>query len=83
VCRGDEDAAQMRSFVQHRTTLGSDDEDAVRWIYGDAGPQTVVTIPPGTASGNYYVLAVADADNTVAESNENNNVTAKPLTISP
>ena len=37
VCRGDEDAAQMRSFVQHRTTLGTDDEDAVRWIYGDAG----------------------------------------------
>jgi subtilase family serine protease len=47
------------------------------------GPQTAVTIPPGTASGNYYILAVADADNTVAESNENNNVTAKPLTISP
>jgi subtilase family serine protease len=46
-------------------------------------PQTAVTIPPGTASGDYYVLAVADADNTVTESNENNNVTAKPLTISP
>jgi hypothetical protein len=37
VCRGDEDAAQMRSFVQQRTTLGTDDEDAVRWLYGDAG----------------------------------------------
>jgi subtilase family serine protease len=48
-----------------------------------AGPQTAVTIPPGTAPGNYYILAVADADNTVAESNENNNVTAQPLTISP
>jgi subtilase family serine protease len=48
-----------------------------------AGPQTAVTIPPGTASGNYYILAVADADNTLAESNENNNVTAKPLTITP
>ena len=48
-----------------------------------AGPQTAVTIPPGTASGNYYILAVADAGNTVAESNENNNVVAKPLTITP
>jgi subtilase family serine protease len=48
-----------------------------------AGPQTMVTIPPGTVAGNYYILAVADADNTVAESNENNNVTARPLTISP
>ena len=47
------------------------------------GPQTAVTIPPGTASGSYYILAVADADNTVAESNENNNVVAKPLTITP
>jgi subtilase family serine protease len=47
------------------------------------GPKTAVTIPPGTASGNYYVLAVADADSTVGESNENNNVIAKPLTISP
>jgi IPT/TIG domain-containing protein len=34
-CRGDEDAAQMRSVVQHRTTLGTDDQDAIRWIYGD------------------------------------------------
>ena len=48
-----------------------------------AGPQTVVTIPPGTVPGNYYILAVADADNTVAESNENNNVMAKPLAITP
>ena len=37
VCRNDEDAAQMRSVVQHRTTLGTDDQDAVRWIYGDGG----------------------------------------------
>ena len=37
VCRGDEDAAQMRSVVQDRTTLGTDDQDAIRWIYGDGG----------------------------------------------
>jgi subtilase family serine protease len=47
------------------------------------GPQTVVTIPPGTASGNYYILAVADADNLVAESNKTNNVIVRALTISP
>jgi subtilase family serine protease len=47
------------------------------------GPQTAVTIPPGTASGNYYILGVADADHTVAELNEGNNVTAKPLAITP
>src|SRR5262249_4815734 len=57
VCRGDEDAAQMRSVVQSRTTLGTDDSDAVRWLYGDGGnscgvggstPPTAVT---GQASG--------------------------------
>ncbi|MEO8191130.1 MAG: FG-GAP-like repeat-containing protein [Acidobacteriota bacterium] len=33
-CRGDEDAAIMRSVAQHRTTLGTDDIDAIRWVYG-------------------------------------------------
>jgi subtilase family serine protease len=37
VCRGDEDLATMRSFVQHRLSLGTDDSDAVRWLYGDGG----------------------------------------------
>ncbi len=36
-CRGDESAAIMRSSVQSRTTLGTDDVDAVRWLYGDGG----------------------------------------------
>jgi hypothetical protein len=36
-CPGDENLAQMRSMVQHRTTLGTDDSDAVRWLYGDGG----------------------------------------------
>jgi subtilase family serine protease len=35
---------------------------------------TAFTVPSGTASGNYYVLAKADADLTVAESNETNNL---------
>jgi PKD repeat protein len=36
VCRGDENSAQMRSSVQSRgTSLGSDDSDAARWVYGD------------------------------------------------
>ena len=36
-CRGDEDSATMRSVVQMRTTLGTDDQDAIRWLYGDGG----------------------------------------------
>jgi hypothetical protein len=37
VCRGDEGSAQMRSTVQNFTTLGTDDQDAIRWLYGDGG----------------------------------------------
>ncbi|MBO2012402.1 CARDB domain-containing protein [Hymenobacter negativus] len=38
-------------------------------------------IPTGTTAGNYYVLFVADPTNAVAETNENNNVSALPLTV--
>jgi hypothetical protein len=56
VCIGDEGSAIMRSVVQSRTTLGTDDQDGVRWLYGDGGnscnatpgPPTVTT---GAASG--------------------------------
>jgi hypothetical protein len=56
VCRGDEDAAQMRSVVQHRTTLGTDDQDAIRWLYGDGGnsctggsPLAITSLTPSPA----------------------------------
>jgi subtilase family serine protease len=35
---------------------------------------TLLTIPAGTAPGNYYILAKADADAAVAESQEGNNL---------
>jgi hypothetical protein len=37
VCKGDESQAIMYSVAQYRTTLGTDDQDAIRWIYGDQG----------------------------------------------
>ncbi|MCI1189603.1 T9SS type A sorting domain-containing protein [Hymenobacter sp. DH14] len=40
-----------------------------------------LTIPAGTAAGNYYILFVADPTNTVAESNETNNVSSTPLLL--
>jgi subtilase family serine protease len=42
---------------------------------------TVVTIPPGTATGSYYLLAKSDADNSVVETNETNNTTYTYLQI--
>ena len=37
------------------------------------GASTAFALPPGTAAGSYYVIAVADAGGAVAESLENNN----------
>jgi hypothetical protein len=48
-CRGDEGAAIMRSSVQNRTTLGTDDRDAIRWIYGD-GLTSCADLPAPTVS---------------------------------
>lgn len=56
-CRGDEGAAIMRSSAQSRTTLGSDDRDSIRWIYGDGGNSctnlpgpTLTEVAPGNGS---------------------------------
>lgn len=43
---------------------------------------TTVTIPASTVAGAYYVIARADADGAVAESNETNNTAATSLSIS-
>ena len=40
-------------------------------------------IPSSLAPGTYYILFVADYQNQVAESNENNNVTAVSFTVTP
>jgi subtilase family serine protease len=51
---------------------------------GASSPGTVqLTIPAGTATGNYYVLARADADGRIAESVETNNVRADSIHIGP
>ncbi len=44
---------------------------------------TTLTIPPGTAAGAYYVVAKVDADGTVAETQETNNVAFAFLQIGP
>jgi subtilase family serine protease len=42
---------------------------------------TQVMIPAGTAPGFYYMLAQADADGSVAETSESNNVTARGFQV--
>ena len=40
-----------------------------------------VTIPPGTASGTYYIITKADADGIIAETNETNNGKSYAITV--
>jgi len=44
---------------------------------------TVVTIPAGTGAGTYFVLARADADRAVSETNEINNTTSAQVMLGP
>ncbi len=44
---------------------------------------TNVAIPPGTAPGKYFVIAVADADGAVAETVESNNTRSRVITLTP
>jgi hypothetical protein len=52
---------------------------------GISGPvSTSVTVPTSAVSGTFYhILAIADADNAVAETNETNNKKLLPVRISP
>ncbi len=68
VCRGDEDAATMRAVVQNRTTLGTDDQDAIRWLYGDGGNSCAPgPVPPTvtTSAASGVGLAAATLNGTV------------------
>lgn len=62
VCRGDENAATMRSTVQNRRTMGTDDADAIRWLYGDGGNSCA----PPSAPASFFTVSpcrVADTRN--------------------
>ena len=44
---------------------------------------TSVTVPMGTPAGTYFILAVADANNDMTESNESNNLNYRSIAIGP
>jgi subtilisin family serine protease len=45
--------------------------------------QSTVTIPPATTAGTYYIIAMADADETVTEALETNNTAARAIQVGP
>lgn len=50
-------------------------------IYSENLDGMWINIPPGTCNGNYYIVAEADKNNNFLESNETNNYTAVPFTL--
>ena len=40
-----------------------------------------VTIPAQTTPRSYFILAVADGDSTIAEALENNNISARSISV--
>jgi len=75
-------------FSLDATLDGSDKEIGGRLVpvlnagstYPGPAPFTF-TIPRDTAPGTHYLIAVADVENTVGESNETNNTTTTPIAI--
>ena len=62
------------------TVIGSRPTPVIAPNATDAGPAGL-TIPPSTAAGLYYIIAVTDADNVVVETAENNNTRAYAIRI--
>ncbi|RZL14344.1 MAG: hypothetical protein EOO62_05705, partial [Hymenobacter sp.] len=76
-------------YLSTDNALSSDDTQLTS-AYGTAlsagysGQRTgTAIIPSGTAVGTYYILFVADYQNQVAETNENNNVSAVSFAVVP
>ena len=72
--------------------MGSDVELASSHVHDDGVPLATgsshasgavgVTIPLGTAQGQWRLLVQGDADNAVAESDETNNISIIPIRVS-
>jgi len=50
---------------------------------GASRASTALTIPVATAAGKYFILAVADGTDVVAEVDENNNLKSRSITVTP
>jgi subtilase family serine protease len=81
-------ASTTRLYLsKNNTTLDSTDTylgsvRVPRLIAGASSPGSIsVRIHPGIRTGTYYIIALADYDNTVVETNETNNIRTRAITI--
>jgi subtilase family serine protease len=81
--------SQTQFFLSTNTTLSASDvllgSRGVPLLAAGASSSgsTTVVIPPGTAVGNWYIIAKADGEDVVAETSEANNTSAKLIQIGP
>ena len=86
---GDAGASTTKLYLSTNTTWDAGDtylgSRAVPLLTAGASSSgsTSVTIPSGIATGKYYIIALADDGNAVAETNETNNKRTKAITINP
>jgi subtilase family serine protease len=87
---GSAGASTTKFYLSTNSSLGSSDIFLGSRAVGTLGPgetksgSTPLTIPPGTASGTYRIVAQADGDNVVPEtSNSNNTRASSSITIGP
>lgn len=82
-------SSTLRFYLSTNTTFGAGDVLLGSRLVPSLAPginspgSTSLTIPPGTAAGMYYIVAVADAAGEVAEINEANNARAVAVKVMP
>ena len=84
---GSAGASTTRFYFSANFTFDAGDQPIGERTVPALGPtatdavQSWVTIPAGTAPGLYYIIAVSDADNAVAETTETNNTRSVAIRI--
>ncbi len=74
-------------YLSSNNTYSSDDTWVGEIPTGNTGIGTIqdvpaaITVPSSFAAGNYYLIGRIDSENTIDESNENNNTIAKAISI--
>lgn len=87
---GDAAASVTRFYLSADGSLGAGDVlmDGSRAVPdlppgASSAGSTSVIIPPGSAVGTFYIVAKADADDTVSETQETNNTRFRSISIGP
>jgi subtilase family serine protease len=84
---GTTEASQTRFYLSANTSIDASDtllgSRSVPALAGGASSfgSTTVTIPEGTSSGNWYIVAMADGEEVVLETSETNNTYARSIRI--